>query len=307
MAQPDGLSHRSGSPQASPASDRPDYPELPPPPSVALPPARTDAGAQRTGFRRDRSGWLLSAGSAALSFLAAAALFRSGGIALALLALIFVHEMGHLVVLKLLRIPVSAPIFIPLIGAFVVSGQIHRARDAAIVALAGPFAGGMGALACLVIARRLGVVACLAPSLSDTQPYTSCFSYAAGPGYGWLVLANVGFIFNLINLLPLFPLDGGHVAATISRWFWPLGILISVALVLMNPNPITGILVLLAIALTLWAFWQPEPLTFLPAPFGTRVGITAAYVGVALLLAVGMLLTRDALQIARVAPFMFRP
>lgn len=264
-------------------------------PPVLAPPRR---GFQRIYRWSDPVGWLVPLASAIFSFLAAAALFRSTGIALALLALIFVHEIGHIIALRLKRIPVSAPIFIPLVGAFVVTGQIQRARDAALVALAGPFTGGLGALACLAISRHIGATACLSPVFTGVQMNAPCFSYLDGPGYFWLELAFIGFLFNLINLLPLFPLDGGRVAAAVARWLWPLGILMSVAFLLVNPQPLTWILVFGAIALTIWERWQPEPLAPIQSSGRDKAGIIAAYAGLVLLLAAGLLLTLDYTQLA---------
>lgn len=309
MAQPDGVPRtpRDAEPFAvggAPGNRIPAPPPLPAPPAVS-PTARPHTGFQRIYHWRDPVAWLLPVASAVLSFFAAAVLFHSTGIALALLALIFVHEMGHVVALKLMRIPVSAPIFVPLVGAFVVPGQIRRARDVAIVALAGPFSGGLCALACLVVSQQIGARDCLTPVFSGAHISDPCFSYIAGPGYSWLRLAYAGFLFNLFNLLPLFPLDGGRVAATISRWLWLLGILISVALLLVNPQPLTWILVLVAVALTVWAFRQREPLAPVSASTRARVSILIAYAGLALLLAVGMLLTQDDIQFIQAASFPF--
>lgn len=256
-----------------------------------------------THSSRDPMGWLWSAISALASFLAGAVLFRSATISLALLGLIFVHEMGHVVALKLKRIPTSAPIFIPLVGAFVVPGQIRRARDMAFVALAGPFTGGLGALACLFVANAVAGPTCAAPDFNGAMITYHCGPSVSVAAYSWLALAHIGFLFNLVNLLPLFPLDGGRAAATISRWLWPLGILISLALVLLDPEPLTWVLVLVAAALTLWAFVQREPLTPVEPSARARIGIAIAYAGLALLLAAGMLFAQDRLQVMQFLRF----
>lgn len=303
MAQPEGIPHNPGTATPISASGGPE--SRPPAPHLPQPVVPARSGFQRIYSWRDPMGWLLSSGSAAASFLAAAVLFRSAAISLALLALIFVHEMGHVVALRLKRIPVSAPIFIPLVGAFVIPGQIRRARDMAVVALAGPFAGGLGALACLAISQHIGATDCLAPVFSGAQMSEPCFSYLLGPGYSWLLLAYVGFFFNLVNLLPLFPLDGGRVAATISRWLWPLGILLSLAFVLLDPQPLTWVLALIAIVLTVWAFIQREPLAPIQASTGARISIAGAYIGLIVLLAAGMLLTQGYLHIVQLTHFQY--
>lgn len=53
--------------------------------------------------------------------------------------LIFVHEMGHAVAMRLERIPAGAPVFIPFVGAFIaMQGQPRNAAVEARVAMAGP-------------------------------------------------------------------------------------------------------------------------------------------------------------------------
>lgn len=298
MAQLEGIPRESGAVNPVPASGRPDapipVPHMPPP----LAPARnsTPTGFQRIYHWRDPVGWLLPLASAFASFLAGAVLFRSIIVSLALLALIFVHEIGHVIALRLRHIPASAPIFVPLIGAFVVPGHIRRARDMAFVALAGPFTGGLGALACLLIARHASASECLMPVYSGLHMNDPCISYLYGSGYRWLLLAHVGFLLNLVNLLPLMPLDGGRVAWTISRRLWPLGILVSFALLLLDHEPLIWIIAVITFVLTLWAFWQREPLAPIPATPRAKVTIAVTYVGLALLLGAGMLLTQDYMQ-----------
>ncbi|MBE0343548.1 site-2 protease family protein, partial [Paenibacillus sp. 28ISP30-2] len=38
-------------------------------------------------------------------------------------------------------------------------------------------------------------------------------------------LAYVGFFLNLINLLPIHPLDGGRISTAVTRWLWLVGLL----------------------------------------------------------------------------------
>lgn len=114
--------------------------------------------------------------------------------------LILIHELGHVVANRWYDQPISAPIFIPFLGAVINLRQPPpNARIEAICAIAGPVAGTLGALICL------------AWYLSTGFPFA-------------IALAWFGFTINLFNLLPVPPLDGGRVAAAVSPWIWIAGL-----------------------------------------------------------------------------------
>jgi len=118
-------------------------------------------------------------------------------IATGIVLLIFVHEMGHFISAKYYHIPVSAPVFIPFLGAYVLLKS--RPLDAwtnAIISYAGPLAGGLGGWGSYFLGLELG--------------------------YPWLfAVAFYTFILNLINLAPIPPLDGSHIWITFSRTWTP--------------------------------------------------------------------------------------
>jgi Zn-dependent protease len=114
--------------------------------------------------------------------------------------LIFIHEMGHVVANLAYGLPASAPLFIPFLGAVINLRKMPpNAKVEAIVGIAGPVAGTIGALLCF-------------------GWYVATKSQLA------LELSWFGFTINLFNLLPVPPLDGGRVAAAISPWIWILGL-----------------------------------------------------------------------------------
>jgi Zn-dependent protease len=120
--------------------------------------------------------------------------------AIGFVLLIFVHEMGHVVANLTYGLPASAPVFIPFLGAVInLRKNPPNAKVEAIVGIAGPIAGTIGALACFAW-------------------------YLANGSQFALELAAFGFWINLFNLLPVPPLDGGRVAAAISPWIWILGL-----------------------------------------------------------------------------------
>ena len=128
--------------------------------------------------------------------------------------LIFVHEMGHFFAAKQRGLNVGAPTFIPFIGAWVqLKDQPHNVETEAYVALAGPFTGTLGALACYYIGRSY-----------DSQLF--------------MALAYGGIMINLFNLIPISPLDGGRVSAVLSPRIWFVGAPMLVALYFWNHNPL---------------------------------------------------------------------
>ncbi|WP_433944443.1 site-2 protease family protein [Paenibacillus sp. SN-8-1] len=122
------------------------------------------------------------------------------GFAAGLVLLLFVHELGHVLAAKRKGLPVSAPLFIPFLGALITMKRNPRdAQTEAYIALGGPILGSLGALVMFGAAYYLD----------------SPLLYA---------LANVGFFLNLINLLPIHPLDGGRIATAVTRWLWLVGL-----------------------------------------------------------------------------------
>jgi Zn-dependent protease len=110
--------------------------------------------------------------------------------ALGILVSIYIHELGHVVALKRYGVPVSAPMFVPGLGAFVRHGVLPTARIGARVALAGPAAG------LLAAAMSLGL-----------------FLYT-GNKY-WGAIAHLGAIINLGNLIPVWQLDGARAVTAL--------------------------------------------------------------------------------------------
>lgn len=119
--------------------------------------------------------------------------------AIGFVILIFVHEMGHVFVAWRQGLPISAPIFIPFMGALILlKAEAKSAWDQAVMGIGGPIAGSLGALACWWI-------------------------YSVTQNEMFLGLAYVGFFLNLFNLMPVFPLDGGWITGAVSPYLWLVG------------------------------------------------------------------------------------
>src|ERR1700716_4333620 len=73
------------------------------------------------------------------------------------IALLFVHEMGHWLQLRREGIRASGPMFIPFLGAVIMSRSLGRnALAEARVGLAGPIVGSLGAAACILVWHATG-------------------------------------------------------------------------------------------------------------------------------------------------------
>src|SRR5215212_3779034 len=100
-----------------------------------------------------------------------------------------IHEVGHAVAIRAKGLRAGFMVFIPFIGgAVTLKDQPHTVYDDAMIGLAGPAAGTFASLACLQI-----------------------YKWNAAPRY--LLIALLGFVLNLINLLPIGMLDGGRISA----------------------------------------------------------------------------------------------
>jgi Zn-dependent protease len=214
-------------------------------------------------------GWL---GFSALFSVVVYSLIFGWQFAVGLVALLFVHEMGHAVVMKLKGIPIGGMIFIPLLGAAVIMKQMPKnAKDEAEVGIAGPIAGAIAAMVCLAIARE-------------------------NPDTVWAPLAYFGFFINLFNLIPIVPFDGGRVLGAIDRRIWIIGFIGLVAFQVwswINGNHSLFLLLFVILAATqLWtrrsAPNTPEARAYYDVPITERIILGLAYFGLAAVLVLGM-------------------
>lgn len=148
---------------------------------------------------------LLKAGKPLITMLlsvGAYALIFPWTFALGFVLLLLVHELGHVWAAKRAGVPVSAPMFIPFVGAMIMLKRNPRdAATEAYIGIGGPLLGTAGALVCYGIGEWSG------------HPI-------------WHALAYTGFFLNLINLMPIHPLDGGRIVSAVSRWLWLAGVVL---------------------------------------------------------------------------------
>lgn len=108
-------------------------------------------------------------------------------------ALILIHEMGHFIDIKRRGLPADMPVFLPGFGAYVrwrALGVPLKTRAA--VSLAGPLAGAIAAVVCAGLWRE------------------------TGSGI-WAALARSGAWLNVLNLIPVWSLDGSQAALALSK------------------------------------------------------------------------------------------
>lgn len=187
--------------------------------------------------------------------------------AVGFVALIFVHEMGHVVALRRAGVRAGVPTFIPFLGAFVSMKSTPRdVRSEAWSALAGPVTGSVGALGCWLAASATG------SSLLQALAYT-------------------GFFLNLFNLLPALPLDGGRVAGALHPVIWLAGLAALLGWEIVQPSPIIPIVLLLG-GLELWRRWRgrhsPASQRYHAIATRARVAIGGSYLTLVALLILGM-------------------
>lgn len=116
---------------------------------------------------------------------------------------ILVHEMGHALMNR--RFGWKSDIVLEFFGGYATSTH-HPTWRSIAVSLAGPFAG-FGLLFLTYFLLYMHVRHGWLPGEIATQ--------------GLLFLCFVNLIWNVVNLLPVWPLDGGHVARELLQWLRP--------------------------------------------------------------------------------------
>jgi Zn-dependent protease len=173
------------------------------------------------------------------------------------IALMFAHEMGHYVAARQCGLNVTAPAFIPFVGAWInLKEQPRDVRTEAYVAVAGPLVGTVSAVAIYLWSRWTGSTLLLA-------------------------IAYAGLFLNLFNLLPVSPLDGGRITAIISPRVWLIGAPMMLAVLLYRPSPVLAIIAIIAFPQLIKA-WKydpkaPENLAYYGVPLQTKLEYGGLY------------------------------
>jgi Zn-dependent protease len=189
--------------------------------------------------------------------------------AVGFVALLFVHEMGHYIQLRREGVKPSGMLFIPFLGAVVGARSLGGSALAeARVGLAGPI---LGSLACFALVP---------------------FAISTGDDF-WRALIFTGLFLNLLNLMPVVPLDGGRAMAAMAPGMWFVGFGGIVLLFFIAPNPILILIILLG-GMETWRRWKHRRegeegnAAYYDVKPVHRLLVGLVYVGLIAVLAVGM-------------------
>lgn len=152
-------------------------------------------------------------------------------------------------------------------------------RDEAEIAIAGPLVGTLAGVACFALYQHTQVTILLP-------------------------LAYFSFLLNLLNLIPVSPLDGGRIVGAISRWIWPVG-LVAIALAYLSTQNILLLLLLwLGLMQTVTMFrLAPRMKAYYAIPLLTRAYVSVMYFAMAAVLALGMVASQQLMSISGGLPF----
>jgi Zn-dependent protease len=195
------------------------------------------------------------------------AMFWGWPFAVGFVALLFIHEMGHVIALRMMGIKATAPMFIPFMGAFI--GMKQMPEDAfaeAVMAYGGPLLGTLGAIGCAGAGMLTG------------NPF-------------WYALATTGFLLNLFNLLPISPLDGGRIIGVISPKLWIIGLAGAVGLFYLTWSPIIALIIIMG-SVQIYSSSKRSPAEkarYYAVSRGKRIGMGLAFLALLAVTSFGML------------------
>jgi Zn-dependent protease len=215
--------------------------------------------------------YAVAGGSMLITVAAYAAKFQIG-LVIGFVLITLVHEIGHAVVIRAKGLRAGYMVFIPFIGgAVTLKDQPRTAYVDAQIGLAGPIFGTVASLVSLQI-----------------------FKWTANPMY--LLIALLGFILNLVNLLPLGMLDGGRISGAVTKWMWVFGGAILVYKTVRQPNPLLIAILILAIFQVYASIMREKEDQFYEVTGAQRAVIAVTYFALVIFLGHQTFMTMDKVE-----------
>ncbi len=161
--------------------------------------------------------WMKSIISLGLYIILGYYVFKSFNILLLITAVVIIHEMGHFIAMKAFRYKDLGIFFIPLLGAYVSGSKREVSQlQSAIILLAGPLPG--------------IIIGILFYFFAEQNPFLDI------AGISFYTIANLFVFLNLLNLFPVYPLDGGQLLNRVfldeEKWVSKLFVFLSAAFML---------------------------------------------------------------------------
>jgi Zn-dependent protease len=184
--------------------------------------------------------------------------------------LIFIHESGHAIANRIKGLKVGPMVFIPFMGAAVFTQGGRTLEEDAYIGIMGPIFGTVSSIVCFALAF--------------------CFH-----DMFFISLAYFGFMINLFNLMPFPPLDGGWITPLFSPKLLAIGAVLAIPVGFLNP-----FIWLLALASLprIKSGWKADPKTqpYYQVSTSTKWEYGILYVGLAILLAIGMFVSEGIIK-----------
>jgi len=150
--------------------------------------------------------------------------------AVAIISMLFIHEMGHVIAMWHKGMKTSGPVFIPFLGAAIFAPNVGDRATEAYIGYGGPLLGSIGAFVCMALWM-----------ITDSPLL--------------LVTAFIGLYINLFNMIPIRPLDGGRIAQVLGRNTHYVGMMLLMAYTFILQEPSLLLIWILVLQEFSWPLW----------------------------------------------------
>lgn len=150
--------------------------------------------------------------------------------AVAIISMLFIHEMGHVIAMRQKGMATSLPVFVPFLGAAIFAPNMGDRATEAYVGYGGPLLGSIGAFLCMALWM-----------ITNSSLL--------------LVTAFIGIYLNLFNMIPIRPLDGGRITQVFGRHTHYFGMMLVIAYTFIIKEPTLLLIWVLVLQDFRWPIW----------------------------------------------------